>query len=120
MSSGEYIIRSALRYMPTSTQVTRPLSFQSRQQARVPATVAQAFERDEGVSDGEGDGVTLLHSAAQLPPSGQAEAETLPGMLQQQLDAINEEIRWVCPNSAPQKLGFSEQLSFPRSLSVPQ
>ncbi|XP_043726397.1 liprin-alpha-1-like [Cervus elaphus] len=58
-----------------------------RQQARVPATVAQAFERDEGVSDGEGDGVTLLSSAAQLPPSGQ--------MLQEQLDSINEEIRWI-------------------------
>ncbi|XP_043308800.1 liprin-alpha-1-like [Cervus canadensis] len=58
-----------------------------RQQARVPATVAQAFERDEGVSDSEGDGVTLLSSAAQLPPSGQ--------MLQEQLDTINEEIRWI-------------------------
>ncbi|XP_043783922.1 liprin-alpha-1-like [Cervus elaphus] len=58
-----------------------------RQQARVPATVAQAFERDEGVSDGEGDGVTLLSSAAQLPPSGQ--------MLQEQLDSISEEIRWI-------------------------
>ncbi|XP_043783427.1 liprin-alpha-1-like [Cervus elaphus] len=58
-----------------------------RQQARVPATVAQAFERDEGVSDGEGDGVTLLSSAAQLPPSGQ--------MLQEQLDSINEEIWWI-------------------------
>ena len=86
----------------------------------MPATVAQAFERDEGVSDGEGDGVTLLSLVSQLLPSGQAEAETLPGMLQQQLDSSNEEIRWVCPNSAPQKLGFSEELSSPRrSLSVP-
>ncbi|CAN0458773.1 unnamed protein product [Rangifer tarandus platyrhynchus] len=66
-----------------------------RQQARVPDTVAQAFERDEGASDGEGDGVTLLSSAAQLPPSGPADAETLSAMLQKQLDAINKEIRWI-------------------------
>ena len=37
-------------------------------------------------------------------------------MLQEQLDAINEEIRWVIPNSAPQKLGFSEELSSPRDV----
>ncbi|XP_043726389.1 liprin-alpha-1-like [Cervus elaphus] len=66
-----------------------------RQQARVPATVAQAFERDEGVSDGEGDGVTLLSSAVQLPPSGQADARTLPAILQEKLDATNQEIRWI-------------------------
>lgn len=84
-------------------------------------TVAQAFESDEDVSDGEGDGVTLLSSAGQLPPSVQADADTLPVMYQEPLDAISEEIRWVRPNSAPQNLGFSEELSSPtRSLSVPQ
>ncbi|KAJ1367460.1 Liprin-alpha-1 [Parelaphostrongylus tenuis] len=79
---------------------------QLRQQARVPATVAQAFERDEGVSDGEGDGVTLLSSAAQLPPSRLADAETLSAMLQHQLHAINEQIRWVCLNSAAPETGL--------------
>ena len=38
--------------------------------------------------------------------------------MQEQLDAINEEIRWVILNSAPQKLGFSEELSSPRSSTV--
>ena len=62
------------------------------QQARVVATVAQDFESDEDVSDGEGDGVTLFSSAGQLPPSGQADADTLPVMPQEHLDAVSEEM----------------------------
>ncbi|XP_043309814.1 liprin-alpha-1-like isoform X2 [Cervus canadensis] len=61
-------------------QTQREQDWECAQQARMPATVVQAIERDEGVSDGEGDGVTLLSSATQLPPSGQADAETLPPM----------------------------------------
>ena len=86
------------------------------QQASVLANVAQAFKSDEGVSDSEGDRVTLFSSPTQLLPSGQADAETLTVMLQKQLDAINEEIQWVTAKSAPQKLGFSEELSSPRDV----
>ena len=43
------------------------------------------------MSDSEGD--TLFCLATQLSPSGQANAKTLTVMLQEQLDAINEEIR---------------------------
>ena len=86
------------------------------QQAGVLADVAQVFESDEGMSDSEGDRVTLFSSATQLSPRGQANAKTLTVMLQEQLDAINEEIRWVIPNSAPQKLSFSEELSSPREV----
>ena len=86
------------------------------QQASMLADAAQAFKSDEGMSDGEGDRVTLFSSATQLSPSGQADAKTLTVMLQEQLDAINEEIRWVIPNSAPQKLSFSEELSSPREV----
>ena len=75
------------------------------------ANVAQAFESDEGTSDGEGDGVTLFSSAALLSPSGQADAETLAVMIQEQLDKINEEIRWVRLSLTPRKLSFSEELS---------
>ena len=78
--------------------------------------MAQAFESDEGVSDGEGDRVTLFSLAIQLSPSGQANAKTLTVMLQEQLDAINEEIPWVIANSAPKKLVFSEELSSPRDV----
>ena len=80
------------------------------------ADVAQAFESDEGVSDDEGDRVTLFSSATQLSPRRQANAKTLTVMMQEQLDAINEEIRWVILNSGPQKLGFSEELSSPRDV----
>ena len=64
----------------------------------------------------EGDRVTLFSSATQLSPSGQADAKTLSVRLQEQLDAINEEIRWVIPNSAPRKLDFSEELPSPREV----
>ncbi|XP_027406021.1 liprin-alpha-1-like [Bos indicus x Bos taurus] len=76
----------------------QPLKDQDREhgrQASVLANVAQAFESDEGTSDGEGDGVTLFSSAALLSPSGQADAETLAVMIQEQLDKINEEIRLI-------------------------
>ena len=101
-------------------QSQREQDWESAQQARVVATVAQDFESDEDVSGGQGDGVTLFSSAVQLLPSGQADADTLPVILQEHLDAINKEIRWVRPNSAPKKLGFSQELSSPtRCLSVP-
>jgi hypothetical protein len=92
----------------------QPLEDQDREhgrQASVLANVAQAFESDEGTSDGEGDGVTLFSSAALLSPSGQADAETLAVMIQEQLDKINEEIRWVRLSPTPRKLSFSEELS---------
>nr|XP_020765076.1 liprin-alpha-3-like [Odocoileus virginianus texanus] len=94
-------------------QSQREQDWESTQQTR-------DFQIEEDVSDGEGDRVTLFSSAGQLPPSGQADADTLPVMPREQLDSISEEIRWVRPNSAPQKRGFSEELSSPgRSLSVP-
>ena len=86
------------------------------QQASVLANVAQAFKSDEGVSDGEGDRVTLFSLATQLSPGRQADAKTLTVTLQEKLDTINEEIQWVIANSAPQKLGFSEELSSPRDV----
>ena len=101
-------------------QSQREQDWESAQQARLFATVAQDFESDEDVSGGEGDGVTLFSSAPQLLPSGQADADTLLVIIQQHLDAINKEIRWVRRKSAPQKLGFSEELSSPtRPMSVP-
>ena len=50
------------------------------QQASMLADVAQAFESDEGVSDDEGDRVTLFSSATQLSPGRQADAKTLTAL----------------------------------------
>ena len=97
-------------------QTPKEQDWERTQQASMLADVAQVFESDEGMSDDEGDRVTLFSSATQLSPSRQANAKTLTVMMQEQLDAINEEIRWVILNSGPQKLGFSEELSSPRDV----
>ncbi|XDA85837.1 hypothetical protein R6Z07F_015592 [Ovis aries] len=64
---------------------------QRRQQASVLANVGQLFETDKGVSDGEGDRVTLFSMPALLSPRSQADAKTPAGRIQKQLDRINEE-----------------------------
>uniref|UniRef100_A0AAX7U1U5 SAM domain-containing protein n=1 Tax=Astatotilapia calliptera TaxID=8154 RepID=A0AAX7U1U5_ASTCA len=65
------------------------------QQANVLANVAQAFESDMDASDLEEDRETVFSSVDLLSPAGQADAQTLALMLQEQLDAINNEIRMI-------------------------
>ncbi|XFF91152.1 hypothetical protein AB1E18_017371 [Capra hircus] len=76
-------------------QTAKEQDWERAQQASMLADVAQVFLRDEDVSDGEGDRVTLFSSTTQLSPSGQADAKTQSVRLQEQLDTINEEIRLV-------------------------
>ncbi len=66
------------------------------QQASVLANVAHAFESDMDMSDAEDDRETVFSSMDLL--SGQADAQTLALMLQDQLDAINNEIRYTSHN----------------------
>lgn len=68
------------------------------QQANVLANVAQAFESDMDASDLEEDRETIFSSVDLLSPGGQADAQTLALMLQEQLDAINNEIRYIKTN----------------------
>nr|CAD7438800.1 unnamed protein product [Timema bartmani] len=63
------------------------------QQAHVLANVQQAFDVS---SDAEGDDNDSIFSATEmLSPSGHTDAQTLAMMLQEQLDAINNEIRLI-------------------------
>uniref|UniRef100_A0A1B6EYV6 SAM domain-containing protein n=1 Tax=Cuerna arida TaxID=1464854 RepID=A0A1B6EYV6_9HEMI len=62
------------------------------QQAHVLANVQQAFDV---TSDAEGDDNESIFSAEILSPSGHTDAQTLAIMLQEQLDAINNEIRLI-------------------------
>ncbi|XP_040183548.1 liprin-alpha-3 isoform X2 [Rana temporaria] len=64
------------------------------QQANVLANVAQAFEGDLDGSD-EDDRETIFSSADLLSPSGQTDVQTLAIMLQEQLEAINKEIKLI-------------------------
>lgn len=84
-----------LRRCRLQVQTLNEQDWERAQQASVLANVAQAFESDAELSDGEDDRDTLFSSSALLSPSGQADAQTLAMMLQEQLDAINKEIRCV-------------------------
>ncbi|XP_014393621.1 PREDICTED: liprin-alpha-1 isoform X2 [Myotis brandtii] len=86
---------AALRDEPSKVQTLNEQDWERAQQASVLANVAQAFESDVDLSDGEDEGDTLFSSSALLSPSGQADAQTLAMMLQEQLDAINKEIRLI-------------------------
>ena len=67
--------------------------WEKMQQAHVLANVQQAFDVS---SDAEGDDNESIFSAADiLSPSGHTDAQTLALMLQEQLDAINNEIRLI-------------------------
>ncbi|XP_053121497.1 liprin-alpha-1 isoform X2 [Hemicordylus capensis] len=86
---------AALRDEPSKVQTLNEQDWERAQQASVLANVAQAFESDVDISDGEDDRETIFSSVDLLSPSGQADAQTLAMMLQEQLDAINKEIRLI-------------------------
>ncbi|NXE20564.1 LIPA1 protein, partial [Ardeotis kori] len=86
---------AALRDEPSKVQTLNEQDWERAQQASVLANVAQAFESDVDVSDIEDDRETIFSSVDLLSPSGQADAQTLALMLQEQLDAINKEIRLI-------------------------
>ncbi|XP_075872968.1 liprin-alpha-1 isoform X5 [Nelusetta ayraudi] len=85
----------ALRDEPNKVQTLNEQEWERMQQANVLANVAQAFESDMDASDLDEDRETIFSSVDLLSPGGQADAQTLALMLQEQLDAINNEIRMI-------------------------
>ncbi|XP_042340876.1 liprin-alpha-1 isoform X4 [Plectropomus leopardus] len=86
---------AALRDEPSKRHTLNEQEWERMQQANVLANVAQAFESDMDASDLEEDRETIFSSVDLLSPGGQADAQTLALMLQEQLDAINNEIRMI-------------------------
>ncbi|KAJ0056434.1 hypothetical protein NL108_007461, partial [Boleophthalmus pectinirostris] len=100
--SGALVLRrpqkgraAALLEEPSKVQTLNEQEWERMQQANVLANVAQAFESDMDASDLEEDRDALFSSVDLLSPAGQADAQTLALMLQEQLDAINNEIRMI-------------------------
>ncbi|NXR59347.1 LIPA4 protein, partial [Rhadina sibilatrix] len=70
--------------------------WEQAQASGVLATGPHAFDSDPDISDvDEDDRETLFSSMDVLSPGGHSDAQTLAMMLQEQLDAINEEIRMI-------------------------
>ncbi|XP_042743109.1 liprin-alpha-4 isoform X1 [Lagopus leucura] len=70
--------------------------WEQTQAGSVLATGPHAFDSDPEISDvDEDDRETLFSSMDVLSPGGHSDAQTLAMMLQEQLDAINEEIRMI-------------------------
>uniref|UniRef100_A0ABM5G6C9 Liprin-alpha-4 isoform X10 n=1 Tax=Pogona vitticeps TaxID=103695 RepID=A0ABM5G6C9_9SAUR len=73
-----------------------PKDWELPQPSGVLATAAHTFDSDPEISDvDEDDQETVFSSMDMLSPSGHSDAQTLAMMLQEQLDAINEEIRMI-------------------------
>uniref|UniRef100_A0A8C3V6K2 PTPRF interacting protein alpha 4 n=1 Tax=Catharus ustulatus TaxID=91951 RepID=A0A8C3V6K2_CATUS len=73
-----------------------PQDWEQAQAGGVLATGPHAFDSDPDISDvDEDDRETLFSSMDVLSPGGHSDAQTLAMMLQEQLDAINEEIRMI-------------------------
>ncbi|XP_032566602.1 liprin-alpha-4 isoform X3 [Chiroxiphia lanceolata] len=70
--------------------------WEQAQAGTVLATGPHSFDSDPDISDvDEDDHETLFSSMDVLSPGGHSDAQTLAMMLQEQLDAINEEIRMI-------------------------
>ncbi|XP_015598755.1 liprin-alpha-1 isoform X4 [Cephus cinctus] len=90
--------RSTMEEDSAKSYVARTLAeqeWEKLQQAHVLANVQQAFDVSSD-AEGDGDNESIFSSAADvISPTGHTDAQTLALMLQEQLDAINNEIRLI-------------------------
>ncbi|XP_071502364.1 liprin-alpha-1-like [Diadema antillarum] len=68
--------------------------WEKAEQASVLANIAQAFESETSSPAGD-DSTDIFSAVDMLSPQGQTDAQTLAAMLQEQLDAINNEIKLI-------------------------
>uniref|UniRef100_A0A8C2T991 PTPRF interacting protein alpha 4 n=1 Tax=Coturnix japonica TaxID=93934 RepID=A0A8C2T991_COTJA len=88
--------RFATRREEPAKSILFPQDWEQAQAGGILATGPHAFDSDPEISDvDEDDRETLFSSMDVLSPGGHSDAQTLAMMLQEQLDAINEEIRMI-------------------------
>lgn len=87
----------ALHEDPFKIHTLNEQEWEKAEQANVLANIAQAFDSDSATSAPQTeDEAESVYSAADLfAPPGQTDAQTLAALLQEQLDAINNEIRLI-------------------------
>lgn len=87
----ECIANSVTIVVYTQVNTLNEQEWEKLQQAHVLANVQQAFDASD--TEGTDDNESLFGAVDLLSPSGHTDAQTLALMLQEQLDAINNEIR---------------------------
>ncbi|XP_077865632.1 liprin-alpha-1 isoform X3 [Saccoglossus kowalevskii] len=85
----------ALQTDPSKVHTLNEQEWEKVQQASVLANVAQAFESESSPLQSENESESVFGAVDMLSPSGHTDAQTLAIMLQEQLDAINNEIRLI-------------------------
>lgn len=87
--------RSSLGDDPSKVNTLNEQEWERLQQAHVLANVQHAFDASDNEGGALTDDESIFGAVDMLSPNGQTDAQTLARMLQEQLDAINNEIRSV-------------------------
>ena len=97
--------------MTSQVHTLNEADWEKEQQLRVLDNVRSAFDVTAGSDENEAvtddDSILNYQSVDMLSPGGHTDAQTLALMLQDQLDAINNEIRSVLPHQLKHLLKYS-------------
>ncbi|KAG8199992.1 hypothetical protein JTE90_006234 [Oedothorax gibbosus] len=87
--------QAALEEDATKVQTLNEQEWEKMEQAQVLASVQHAFDASESECSPTDDNESIFESMDMLSPTAHTDAQTLALMLQEQLDAINNEIRLI-------------------------